>query len=156
MELAQRAESACAYPPYGRLIEVEGSPAADRLIHPLIAAWIVSLGRRATTAVASEASGPRLVIGFVDLREGDALETLADIDGAVDFVLLDTWTPLALPPLKLLTPRIRTAAIVMCDNIRQFAKACRPYTDHVRDADNGFRSMLWSGQGGIERSVRDH
>ncbi|MCW5688365.1 MAG: class I SAM-dependent methyltransferase [Pseudolabrys sp.] len=90
---------------------------------------------------------------FIDLREGDALETLAGLRGPVDFVLIDTWIPLALPALKLLTPHLRRGAIVMCDNVRQFAKAYRPYTDHVRDPANGFRSMLWPGQGGVELSV---
>lgn len=91
--------------------------------------------------------------GFIELREGDALETLADLKGPIDFLLIDTWIPLALPALKLLTPQLRTGAIVMCDNVRQFAKSYKPYTDHVRDPANGFRSMLWPGQGGIELSV---
>ncbi len=90
---------------------------------------------------------------FTELREGDALETLADLDGPIDFVLIDTWIPLALPALQLLAPRLRPGAVVMCDNVRQFAKAYRPYTDFVRDSANVFRSMLWPGQGGIELSV---
>jgi predicted O-methyltransferase YrrM len=92
--------------------------------------------------------------GFVELREGDALVTLADLEGPIDFVLVDTWIPLALPALQLLAPRLRPGAIVMCDNVRQFAKAYRPYTDFVRDPANGFRSMLWPGQGGLELSIR--
>jgi predicted O-methyltransferase YrrM len=91
--------------------------------------------------------------GFIELREGDALETLADVDGSIDFVLIDTWIPLALPALKLLTPRLRSGAVVMCDNVRQFIKAYKPYTNHVRDPANGFRSMLWPGQGGLELSI---
>ncbi|KAF1049794.1 O-methyltransferase [Xylophilus sp.] len=89
------------------------------------------------------------------VREGDALQTLRHIDGPVDFVLVDTWIPLALPALQLLAPHLRRGAVVMCDNVRQFAKSYRPYTDYVRDPANGFRSMLWPTLGGVELSVRD-
>ena len=91
---------------------------------------------------------------FVEVREGDALVTLSGIDGPVDFVLIDTWIPLALPALKLLAPRMRRGAIVMCDNVRQFEREYRDYTDFVRNPLNGFRSMLWPGQGGVELSVK--
>lgn len=90
---------------------------------------------------------------FIELREGDALVTLADLEGPIDFVLIDTWIPLALPALELLAPRLRPGAVVMCDNVQQLAKPYRPYTDYVRDPSNGFRSMLWPGQGGVELSI---
>lgn len=90
---------------------------------------------------------------FIELREGDALETLADVEEPIDFVLIDTWIPIALPALKLLVPRLRPGAIVMCDNVKQCARAYRNYTDYVRNPGNGFRSMLWPGQGGTEISV---
>ena len=35
--------------------------------------------------------------GFIELREGDLRETLADVGGPVDFVLMDIWTPMARP-----------------------------------------------------------
>lgn len=92
--------------------------------------------------------------GFADVREGDALQTLRQIDGPVDFLLIDTWIPLALPALKLVMPHLRPGAIVMCDNVKQFAHSYRDYTDFVRNPANGFRSMLWPKQGGVELSVR--
>ncbi|VCU67982.1 O-methyltransferase [Pigmentiphaga humi] len=91
---------------------------------------------------------------FAEIREGDALLTLKALAGPVDFLLIDTWIPLALPALELLKPRLRPGAIVMCDNVRQFAREYRAYTDYVRDPRNGFRSMLWPKQGGVELSVR--
>lgn len=91
---------------------------------------------------------------YAEIREGDALTTLRSIDGPIDFVLIDTWIPVALPALRLLMPRLREGAIVMCDNVQQFAKAYRPYTDFVRDPANGLRSMLWPKLGGVELSVR--
>lgn len=90
---------------------------------------------------------------FVDIREGDALITLGDV-GLIDFLLIDIWIPLALPALKLLAPKLRAGAIVMCDNVRHFAKEFQDYTEFVRDPANGFRSMLWPKQRGMELSVR--
>jgi predicted O-methyltransferase YrrM len=90
---------------------------------------------------------------FVDIREGDALITLGDV-GSIDFLLIDIWTPLALPALKLLAPKLRSGAIVICDNVRHFAKEFQDYTEFVRDPANGFRSMLWPKQRGMELSVR--
>jgi len=92
--------------------------------------------------------------GFVDIREGDALATLVDLPDDIDFLLIDTWIPVALPALKLVAPRLRPGAIVMCDNVRQFAKEYRDYTNYIRDPANGFRSMLWPKKGGVEISVR--
>ncbi|HEY0234723.1 MAG TPA: class I SAM-dependent methyltransferase, partial [Afipia sp.] len=93
--------------------------------------------------------------GFVEIREGDALRTLVNMEGPLDFVLIDTWIPLALPALQLLVPHMRPGTVVMCDNVKQFAKEYRAYTDFVRDPANGFRSMLWPKQGGVELSVKD-
>src|SRR5437588_8218706 len=36
---------------------------------------------------------------FIDLREGDLRETLRQIEGPVDFVLVDIWIPMARPAL---------------------------------------------------------
>jgi predicted O-methyltransferase YrrM len=90
---------------------------------------------------------------YARVLEGDALQTLRDIEGPLDFVLIDTWIPLALPALQLLAPRMRPGTVVMCDNVRQFAREYRDYTGYVRDPAHGFRSMLWPGQGGVELSV---
>jgi predicted O-methyltransferase YrrM len=79
---------------------------------------------------------------------------LREIEGPIDFVLIDTWIPLALPALKLLAPRLRPGAVVMCDNVKQFAKEYSDYTKFVRDPANGLRSMLWPKQGGVELSVK--
>ena len=91
---------------------------------------------------------------FVEIREGDALEKLRDCGGPVDFLLLDTWIPLVRPAIELIAPQLRSGAIVLCDNVKQFEKEYRDFTDYVRHPANGFRSMLWPGQGGLEISVK--
>ena len=50
---------------------------------------------------------------FVDLREGDLRQTLKQIDGPVDFMLMDIWITMARPALELVTPHLRPGAIVI-------------------------------------------
>ena len=42
---------------------------------------------------------------FIELREGDLRETLQDVGGPVDFMLVDIWE-VALPALELVSPSI--------------------------------------------------
>jgi predicted O-methyltransferase YrrM len=75
----------------------------------------------------------------ITILEGDALTTLADLDGAVDFVLLDGWKDLYLPVIKLLEPRLSTGALVVADNASSADMS--PYLDRVRDPGNGYVSF---------------
>jgi predicted O-methyltransferase YrrM len=91
---------------------------------------------------------------FVDVREGDVLQTLQQVPGPVDFVLLDIWTPLALPALRLLVPQLRKGAIVVCDFVVQAKREYADYLAYVRDPANGFESATLPYRGGLELSVR--
>ncbi|WP_229816082.1 O-methyltransferase [Streptomyces lucensis] len=83
---------------------------------------------------------------YVEIREGDARETLADVGGPVDFAIVDgfqatdsSWTAeggtsLALDVLRLLVPQLRSGAVVVNDNGEP------DYLAYVRDPVNGFRS----------------
>ncbi len=53
---------------------------------------------------------------LITILEGDALSTLADLDGAVDLVLLDGWKELYVPVIKLLEPHLSSGALVVADN----------------------------------------
>ncbi|MDV3124458.1 class I SAM-dependent methyltransferase [Mycobacterium sp. 21AC1] len=57
------------------------------------------------------------VADLIDLRVGDARETLADIAGPVDLVLLDGWPELALPVLKVLEPRLQPGTLILIDDV---------------------------------------
>jgi predicted O-methyltransferase YrrM len=91
---------------------------------------------------------------FVDLREGDLRETLADVGGPVDFMLVDIWTPMARPALELVAPRLRTGAVVICDNTKQFREAYRDYFEFVEDPANRFLTTTLPFEGGLEFTVR--
>jgi predicted O-methyltransferase YrrM len=76
---------------------------------------------------------------LITVLEGDALTTLADIDGPVQFVLLDGWKDLYLPVTKLLEPRLAAGALIVADNASM--DDAGPYLDHVHDPANGYVSV---------------
>jgi len=90
---------------------------------------------------------------YVDVREGDAAKTLADIEAPIDLVLLDGWKDLYIPLLKMLTPKLRRGSVVFADNIHTFRKTLRPYVAHMRAAHNGFVTTTLAIGSGLEYSV---
>lgn len=86
---------------------------------------------------------------LVEVREGDALETLArDLPEAVDLVLLDGAKVLYPRVLALLEPRLREGAIVVADN----ADMSPDYLARVRSAGAGYLSVPFGGD--VEVSMR--
>lgn len=75
----------------------------------------------------------------ITILEGDALSTLSDVAGPVDFVLLDGWKDLYLPVLELLEPRLSPGVLVIADNASSPELA--PYLDRVRNPENGYVSF---------------
>jgi len=92
----------------------------------------------------------------IDLREGYLRETLVDIEGPVDFMLIDIWTPMARPALSLIAPHLREGAVVICDNTLQFREAYGEYFDFLQDPRSGLRTMTLPFEGGLEFTVRAH
>ncbi|MDR9807787.1 O-methyltransferase [Rhizobium hidalgonense] len=89
------------------------------------------------------------LIDLVEMREGDALRTLAaDLPETIDLVLLDGAKALYPEILALLEPRLRPGALVIADN----ADDCPEYLEHVRSPANGYISTPFAGD--IELSMR--
>lgn len=95
---------------------------------------------------------------FVEVRAGDARETLRDAGGEpggeIDLVLMDGFPDLNLEIIKMLAPAIRKGGIVVTDNIRTFPEALAPYVAFLRDPQNGFRSAMLALKAGTEVSVK--
>ncbi len=118
----------------GRLISTEFEPAKVARLRQTIAA--AALG------------------DFVDLRVGDALETLSrDLPSAIDLVLLDGAKPLYPQILAQLEPQFRPGTLVVADN----ADDSPAYLARVRDPAGGYLSVpfaedvelsVWLGRAG--------
>lgn len=86
---------------------------------------------------------------WIDLREGDALETLQSVEDGIDFLLLDGWNDLYLPLMKLLEPKLNKGALIYTDNA-SFSSA-KPYINYVRSQSDRFRTTrLKDDKGGSE------
>jgi len=78
---------------------------------------------------------------LVDIREGDALETLAhDLPAAIDLVLLDGHKPLYGKILELVAPHLRAGSLLVADN----ADACPDYKTAVRAPASGYLSIAFA------------
>ena len=86
---------------------------------------------------------------LVEIREGDALETLArGLPDTVDLVLLDGAKSLYNPVLALLAPRLRPGSLVVADN----ADMCPEYLVAIRAPDSGYLSVPFADD--VELSMK--
>ncbi len=75
---------------------------------------------------------------FVEIREGDARETLKrDLPSDIDLLLLDGAKEMYPAILSLIGPHLRTGAVIVADN----AQWSPDYVAHVRSGKNGYMSI---------------
>jgi len=86
----------------------------------------------------------------VTVLSGDARDTLADVDGPIDLVLLDGWKDLCLDVLKRLEPKLAPGALIVADDIDQ--RAMTDYLAYVRAPENGYQSVPFLVDDGMEIS----
>lgn len=90
----------------------------------------------------------------VEFHAGDCLETLKNLPGPFDFVLLDVWKDLYLPCFELIHPKLAPGAIIAADNmllpevVRPQAEAYRARVRAAGDLD----SVLLDIGNGVEIS----
>ncbi|MBB3655589.1 putative O-methyltransferase YrrM [Rhizobium sp. BK650] len=86
---------------------------------------------------------------FVEIREGDALQTLStDLPDSIDLLLLDGAKSLYPEVLALVESRLRPGALVIADD----ADDSPQYLDHVRSPAGGYMSTPFADD--IELSMR--
>ena len=90
--------------------------------------------------------------GVVDLREGDALQTLRDVY-AVDLLFLDGWNNLYLSVLDLLEPALSPGALVIADLSADDPEQV-PYCERMHDPGRGYVSVDVPLDAGVVVSVR--
>ncbi|MGX9425008.1 MULTISPECIES: O-methyltransferase [Bradyrhizobium] len=89
------------------------------------------------------------LIDLVDIREGDALQTLSvDLPDTIDLLLLDGAKGLYPAILSLVEGRLRPGAFIVADN----ADYSPDYLAHVRSPANGYMSTPFGGD--VELSMR--
>ena len=91
---------------------------------------------------------------FVDIRVGNALETLKDIKESVDFFFNDGFPRYALPVLKMVVPHMRPGSVIVTDNVGLFKADYREYIEYLHNPKNGFQSVLMGLNEGTEFSIK--
>ena len=92
---------------------------------------------------------------FVDFRIGSALQTLSDLPGPFDFVLIDLWKDVYVPCLELIYDKLSPGALVAADNMLypEMARAdAEKYQRRVRELE--FDTLLLQVGSGVELSRR--
>lgn len=88
---------------------------------------------------------------WIELREGDALETLKDVDEGIDFLLMDGWNDLYLPLIKILEPKFKKGTLIYTDNA-SFPSA-KPFLNYITSNPLKYKTMrIGESKGGSELS----
>jgi len=90
----------------------------------------------------------------IELREGDARETLTSLEGPIDFVLMDIWGDIPRPTIELIAPHLRPGAVVCADNTAEASADYGRYFAFVNDPKNGLSTMTLPFKGGFEFTVK--
>jgi predicted O-methyltransferase YrrM len=91
---------------------------------------------------------------LVELRVGDALDTIKDVASGVSLAFLDGWKELYLPFLRLIEPALQSGALVVADDLDLFPEALRDYLTYVRAPGHGYVSATLPVGDAMELSVR--
>jgi predicted O-methyltransferase YrrM len=112
---------------------------------------VISLELRAAKVEYARAQLARAQLAScVEFRLGDALDSLAQLPGPFDFVLIDLWKDLYVPVFELLYPKLAPGAIVVADNMLQPESVrahARAYRERVRAAADMSSVLLAVGNG---------
>ncbi|GET45037.1 O-methyltransferase [Capnocytophaga felis] len=90
---------------------------------------------------------------YVEILEGDARETLKQVNTTYDFVLLDGWPNLVFPIFKLIQNQLKKGAVIAVDDVQGFAPSMQDYLDFVRNPSNGFLSTTVYPKKAMEFSI---
>ena len=89
----------------------------------------------------------------IDLREGDAFVSLADLDEPISLLFLDGWKGLYLPLLRMLEDHLVPGALVVADDTTLLPELCADYLAYVQGNPGSFVSASLPVDDGLEVSV---
>jgi len=91
---------------------------------------------------------------IVEIRLGDATETLQAMDTEIDMIFFDGWKHLYLPLVKQLSNNLHSNSIVIADDVSRFKKSLIEYINYMNDPSNGFISVILPIGDGMQYSIK--
>ncbi len=122
-----------------------------------LAAAARSVGGHVTSLEADPARASRAranlaeagVSDVVDLREGDATDTLGELEGGFDFVFLDAWKDDYERHFRALRPLLPPGGLLVADNVLSHASTLAAYSG-ARQSDPDLLSVTVPLDSGLE------
>jgi predicted O-methyltransferase YrrM len=90
---------------------------------------------------------------WIELREGDILQTLKHDMPSVDMVLFDIWSALAAPTLDVVLPTLRPGAVLLIDNVIPSADGYADLFAKIRGSNSKFKTLTLPFAGGFEMAT---
>ncbi|KAK4494342.1 hypothetical protein PRZ48_014640 [Zasmidium cellare] len=90
---------------------------------------------------------------YIELREGDLTKTLQADLPPIDFVLFDIWSPMVMPTLRILEPKLKPGAILLADNTAAPGNGYGEFLSHIRGDGAPYTDMTLPFQDGLEMAV---
>lgn len=90
----------------------------------------------------------------VEFLVGDVRETLVDVTGPVDVLLLDIWAPIAANVAASIGPQLRPGGIVIADNTVARRALYTDLLSYLDDPANGMTRQTLPFDGGLELAVK--
>ncbi len=84
---------------------------------------------------------------YVEIRVGDAMQTLKDYTTPIDFLFLDGWKDLYLPLFQLLIPQFKSGSLIYADNVDM--ESTQAYTEYVLNNKEAYTSQFMHGGKGL-------
>ncbi len=92
------------------------------------------------------------LIEYVEIRIGDAMQTLQKLDKSIDFLFLDGWKNLYLPLFKQLEPMLSERAIIYADNMDM--GGTQAYAQYILSKSNQYATQtIHDGKAYLSRSI---
>lgn len=91
---------------------------------------------------------------YVEFHVGEALKLLPELEGPIDFALIDCWKSLYISAFKRIAPKLSQGALVIADNMLhpiETQQEAQKYQAYVR-ADPDLDSLLLEVGSGLELS----
>lgn len=81
--------------------------------------------------------------GYVDVRIGDAMQTLKNHTNSIDFLFLDGWKDLYLPLFQMLEPQFHAGTLIYADNMD--LSGTQYYGEYVLNKKETYTSQMVEG-----------